>query len=342
MMTTSQTATALSHLRVLVVDDTRLTQHVINQQLHVGGYRQIKFAESPKEVREAIDQFHPHVIILDWMMPQVNGLSMTKMIRAHDRTTKFHTYVLMVTGKDGQDAMMQAFQEGVDDFIAKADVATQLLPRMLRADRFLNQWLQQNRQMTVLQERVQQQQQLITVDPISRLPTQQGFTLFFGKAIDTATSRNKGLSCLLLNITNIEQLKHVNTQQANQKLIQLFVDRLQRQLRVGDYVARTGTAEFTMLFQHEKNMEIPTLDRLEKSLNKLSLKTKDGFQTIEVKTAAATLLTDTFTEEWNVVNLQDFLREVILNELPLLNRIRHSWPTAKQTTQQTYDDYLFT
>lgn len=327
-------------MRILVIDDTRLSQHVIQQRLMDNGYTTIEFAESARDIRHRIKHYEPHVIILDWMMPGINGLSLTKMIRAQDKVNKTHTYVLMVTGKDSEAAMVQAFREGVNDFIAKADVAAQLAPRMIRATGVLNDWLRMQSQLDTMTDRLRNQAKLITVDPVSQLPSRQSFATYFNNALNGANSRNYGLTSLLICIANYTQLAQKLPPKALNQVVKLFSDKLSKQLRPTDFVARTDTAEFVALLQTTKDCDINTLDRIERALDKLSLKTKDGFHILEVKTASAKILTDAFAESWSEADLRHHLSGIARASLPISSRIRCEWPEV-ETREHSVTEYLF-
>lgn len=332
-----------ANLRILVIDDTRLTQHIVKQQLLENGYKHIVFAESPLEVRQHLNDFAPHIVLLDWMMPHVNGLALTKMIRARDKVKHTHTYVLMITGKDGHDAMMQAFQVGVDDFIAKADVASQLSPRLYRALSYLQQCQQRVRQMQVLRQQLQKQYELMTLDPATELPTLKGFERQFSKLVDIASARHQGLSCLLLRLTNYSALKSQLSEPALQTVLELFVGKLLKQLRPNDFVARTGDDEFSVLIPHAPDFYIASLDRVERSLDQLSVKTTEGFQILTIRTARAILTTDMVAEEMDQKKLREFLRKISVQPLPLAVRLRYKWPaTAAVNSEHSVQDFIFT
>lgn len=329
-------------IRVLIVDDARVSQHIIQQHLLDAGYKHIQCVNSPKEVREHIAHFAPQIIILDWMMPEINGLSLTKTIRAQDKVKNTHTYVLMITGKESQKAMMQAFQEGVDDFIGKADVASQLIPRMLRAQRTLTEWHERQALIGVLRNHLQEQKQLITIDPISQLPTLLGFKDQFSKSIETASARNQGMSCMLIHISNYEKLRNSVQPLAMQRIIRMFVEKVAKYVRPSDYLARTSAHEFTVIFLHDKGAEISTLDRIERGLNQVSLKTKEGFHTLEVRTANTSIVVDTFAEHWDNLELRHFLRQTALEKIPLVNRLHQEWPQNTEKRNRSMEDFIFT
>ena len=339
--TANKDAITAQTLRALIIDDTRLSQHVIQQQLLEGGYEHIRCIESPKEIRHHIETFAPNIILLDWMMPGVNGLSITRMIRAQDKIKQTHTYVFMITGKDDQESMMQAFQEGVDDFIPKSAVSTQLIPRMLRAQKMLNQFYFQRQHINALTLQVAQQKRLMTLDPVSKLPTHRGFQMAFNKAVDSASARNHGLSCMLVQISNYQDLKNRLPTPPLHRVIQHFTERLLKLYRPSDFVARTGVDEFAILMQHGKD-QITSLDRVERALDNFALKTKDGYHIIEINTANAHLQTETFADEWNETQLRQYLRRSAQDAIPLSNRLRLTWPHEDPIGRtQHMEDYIF-
>ena len=127
-----------SDLPILVVDDAKFSTTVITRNLKAGGYTNISHAVCAKDAI-IIQQENPaSIIIADWLMPEMDGLEMTKRIRQMEEASNRYTYVIMLTARDGIDALKHAFDEGVDDFVNKAAMQQQLLPRVFAAERLVN------------------------------------------------------------------------------------------------------------------------------------------------------------------------------------------------------------
>src|SRR5690554_5811251 len=136
-------------LSILVVDDARFSAAVIIRALKAAGYQNTLHVESAIDALEMVEQKTISIIIADWLMPEMDGLELTQRIRQLDEAKNRYTYIIMLTARDGIEAMKQAFDEGVDDFINKSAMQQQLLPRIFAAERLVNN---QNRLLRDTQE----------------------------------------------------------------------------------------------------------------------------------------------------------------------------------------------
>ena len=59
----------------------------------------------------------PKLLILDWMMPEIEGLELCRRIRADQRSA--YRYILLITAKDARQDLVSAFEAGADDYLTK-------------------------------------------------------------------------------------------------------------------------------------------------------------------------------------------------------------------------------
>ena len=101
---------------ILVVDDDRVTRHMISRALQNYGYEVID-AGNGAEAVERCRHEHPDMVLLDVNMPEMNGYEACSAIRHMARAEQLP--IAMLTGTDDVDAVERAFQAGATDFITK-------------------------------------------------------------------------------------------------------------------------------------------------------------------------------------------------------------------------------
>src|SRR5690606_37699196 len=109
-------------LSILVVDDARFSSALIGRTLAQAGYRDVRFAASAEQALEQIEARPASVLLADWLMPDIDGLQLTARVRQLDEMSDHYTYVMLLTGREGESALGEAFDCGVDDFISKAQL----------------------------------------------------------------------------------------------------------------------------------------------------------------------------------------------------------------------------
>jgi len=112
---------------VLVVDDHRLTRELLKAYLENAGYDTIE-AEDGQQALERVASHSPDLVLLDLLMPVLNGFEVCRRIKEDRRTTLLP--VIMVTGLEDFDAKMKALALGADDYINKPLNERELLMRV--------------------------------------------------------------------------------------------------------------------------------------------------------------------------------------------------------------------
>ena len=109
MLTNEQT-------NILIVDDDHVTRHLVTQILENSGYN-IYEAENGAEAVKLYEKVSPHIILMDVMMPVMDGYAACKEIR--NKANFLELPIIMLTGLDDVEAVKSALNAGATDFISK-------------------------------------------------------------------------------------------------------------------------------------------------------------------------------------------------------------------------------
>ena len=111
-------------MRILVIDDEAAIRNVLNMNLKSQGY-DIAEAATGKEGLDKASQFHPHLIILDLGLPDMDGYQVLKELRAW---TTIPIIILTVT--DDETLKVKLLDAGADDYLTKPFGLPELLARV--------------------------------------------------------------------------------------------------------------------------------------------------------------------------------------------------------------------
>jgi two-component system response regulator MprA len=101
-------------MRVLIIDDDRAVRDALRRAFTLDGY-DVHAADGGLEGLQRVDETRPDVIVLDVMMPDVDGLEVCRRVRsAGDRTP-----ILMLTARDATHDMVEGLNLGADDYLVK-------------------------------------------------------------------------------------------------------------------------------------------------------------------------------------------------------------------------------
>jgi two-component system response regulator MprA len=110
---------------VLLAEDDRAIRHALERALTLEGYR-VAAVSDGIEALAAIHREHPDVIVLDVMMPGVDGLQVCRVLRAEgDRTP-----ILMLTARVDTADRIEGLDAGADDYVAKPFEVEEVFARL--------------------------------------------------------------------------------------------------------------------------------------------------------------------------------------------------------------------
>ncbi len=110
--------------KILVVDDTRNVQLMLKDFLQTQDY-QVLTAYDGKEALDMVQKDDPDMILLDIMMPRMDGYQFISHLRKESSTP-----VIMITAKQQEEDVVKGFELGADDYITKPFRMRELLMRI--------------------------------------------------------------------------------------------------------------------------------------------------------------------------------------------------------------------
>lgn len=117
-------------IRVLVVDDNFLNVRLLEELLKTASY-EVATAMSGEAALEKLRQSRPDIVLLDVMMPGMDGYEVCRRIRQSEKTARLP--VIMVTALDKPTDREMGLAAGADDFLTKPVEDGVLFPAMRRA-----------------------------------------------------------------------------------------------------------------------------------------------------------------------------------------------------------------
>jgi len=117
----------MSSRKILVVEDETAIRDMLVFNLGRAGY-EVLGAGTAQEARSAIANRQPDVILMDWMLPDVSGLELTRQLKREPETREIP--VIMVTARGQEDDRVAGLEGGADDYITKPFSSRELQARI--------------------------------------------------------------------------------------------------------------------------------------------------------------------------------------------------------------------
>jgi two-component system, OmpR family, response regulator len=110
--------------RILVVDDERSIVDAVATALRYEGYA-VEEAFNGRDALDAVVREEPDLIVLDWMLPDVEGIEVGRRLRARG----FRSAILFLTAKDATENKVEALRAGGDDYVTKPFSLAEIVAR---------------------------------------------------------------------------------------------------------------------------------------------------------------------------------------------------------------------
>jgi diguanylate cyclase (GGDEF)-like protein len=241
---------------ILVVDDSRIVLAMVTDILEAEGYR-VRQAENGREALERVAQARPDLVVLDVMMPELDGYEVCQILREDPE----YLPILMITAKGELQDLVRGLEVGADDYVSKPFQPVELTARvksLLRIGMLQKRLHAQNLELQAKNQQLEAlAEQLDDVNKeLKRLSVTDGLTRAFNhrhfqERLKTEFSRAKRhgdpLACVMIDIDHFKRVNDTYGHPVGDRVLVRLVEILQDGIRGEDLVARYGGEEFVLL-----------------------------------------------------------------------------------------------
>jgi diguanylate cyclase (GGDEF)-like protein len=251
---------------VLIVDDDLSIRLLARKAMAKAGFS-VEEADSGKAALAAYQRLRPDIVLLDVMMPNMDGYEVCKELR--ELPGGSYISVVMMTGLEDIESINRAYQMGATDFVTKPInyiILGHRLRYMMRSQ--------------LAEEKVRR---LAYFDTLTGLPNRESFKERLGKAVVHARRHERQLATLFLDIDDFKRINDTLGHNVGDQLLRAVGKRLTKSVRCSDVigreesddlvvneeVARLGGDEFTVLLSEIQRPEDAAVvaERILKSLS---------------------------------------------------------------------------
>src|SRR6266700_1087542 len=224
----------------LVSEDDPISRNILKAWLHKWGF-EVTVAEDGMQAWEVVQQKDaPKLIILDWMMPGIDGIELCRKIRTQDSAV--YPYVLLLTAKDAKQDLINGLTAGADDYLTKPCNVNELRTRLNVGIRIL-------RLQGALLRKEEELRFEASHDRLTSL-WNRGAILDF---LDREVARAKRAGSIGVLMVDIDHFKSVNDSYghlAGDAVLKQVAQRLPHAVRSYDWVGRYGGEEFLVIISN--------------------------------------------------------------------------------------------
>jgi DNA-binding response OmpR family regulator len=119
-------------VKALIADDDTLMRTLTTHAVRERGHEVLE-ASDGEQALHIFAAEHPPLVIIDWNMPKLTGVDVTRLIRTSEWSRE--TFVVMLTARDAGEDLLAALDAGVDDYVTKPVMISHLRARIAIAER---------------------------------------------------------------------------------------------------------------------------------------------------------------------------------------------------------------
>jgi len=281
-------------LRYLVVDDDRSIQLLLKKLLSSAGHI-VHTASNGKEALAIAMETRPHLIITDWIMPEMDGVSFCRALRQ----TKVGrgVYLLLLTSMEDEARLVEAFEAGVDDYVVKP-INPRVLTARLRAGQRtirLQQEVESDREeirrfaaeLAMTNRRLQQ---AALMDPLTEVPNRRYAMDRMQQEWSAADRNDRPMACMVIDVDHFKSINDTHGHDVGDTVLRRVAETLKQTARMQDVIARLGGEEFLVLCPNtDSAAAAQCAERLRQSIQNLRVPNGTGELQVTISIGVAAL-----------------------------------------------------
>ena len=228
-------------MKILVADDDAMSRRLLQKTLERAGYEVVAVENGRLAQEELCRADGPRMALLDWEMPEVDGLGVCRAVRAH--RDKTYVYMVLLTSKETSDDKVEGLRSGADDYLTKPFHPEELKARLRTGQRILH-----------LEDRLVEAREEMrfkaTHDALTGLWNRGVITDLLNRELARAQREHKSTALLLCDIDHFKNINDTYGHPVGDEVLREVARRLLASVRSYDFVGRYGGEEFLIVLNN--------------------------------------------------------------------------------------------
>ena len=224
-------------MKVLIVEDDPISLKLLSGTLSQLNYDVVE-AKNGVEAWQILQQRTIRLVITDWVMPEMDGITLTRLIR--ETEMEGYIYIIVLTGRQGIENIVDGLDAGADDYLIKPFDPKELSSRLHIGARILD--LEQR-----LKGAYERMYELAMHDELTGLWNRRAFYTHAQSELERSERMVHALSILLLDIDHFKLVNDRYGHLVGDRALIMLAETITKNLRSYDRAGRWGGEEFIIL-----------------------------------------------------------------------------------------------
>lgn len=275
-------------MKALVADDDAASRILLQKVLTKWGYDVVTASGGEEAWKILTGDNPPDIVVLDWMMPELDGVEVCRRVRALDLSSP--PYLILLTSRSDKQDIATGLEAGAADYVQKPFDHDELRARLLVGRRFA----ELNRKLLDTQRELRRQ---ALTDPLTHIMNRRAILMRLSEEMARAPRQGLPLSIGMLDIDHFKSVNDEYGHAGGDYVLQAVVDRTLKALRPYDALGRVGGEEFLIVMPGvgHRDAEI-VLERIRKIVRATSIEIQGTELTVTVSIGGAVAARESMDE----------------------------------------------
>ncbi|HUX06381.1 MAG TPA: diguanylate cyclase [Acidobacteriota bacterium] len=267
-------------MKILIAEDDVTSRRLLEATLSKWGYEVVVCHDGQKAWEALQGDDAPRFAILDWMMPQLDGLELCRRVRQKEAGE--YTYIVLLTAKTQREDLITGMDAGADDYVTKPFNRQELRVRLRAGRRILE-----------LQEALinarDQMKDLASRDPLTGLWNRNEIFRILENELARAQREGKVLAVIMADLDHFKRINDTYGHLAGDSVLRATASRLRVATRPYDAVSRYGGEEFMFVINDCDNDNAAAIaERVRRSIESSPMDTSEGLLGVTMSLGVST------------------------------------------------------
>lgn len=219
-------------MKVIIADDEPVSRRMVRESLQRWGYDAVEAADGLTAWHEMQSESPPRMAVVDWMMPELDGLEFCRKIREREQYQPY-TYIILLTGKTRKEDTIRGLEAGADDFISKPFDRDILRARLMVGKRILD-----------LHTRLHH---AATHDALTNITNHGAILKLLEQSMARVERVREPISAIMIDLDHFKRVNDEYGHLAGDRILSEVALKIKDSIRAYDAVGRYGGEEFLVV-----------------------------------------------------------------------------------------------
>jgi diguanylate cyclase (GGDEF)-like protein len=256
-------------MKILIAEDDMISCRALEKNLREWGY-DVVAANDGEEAWALAKKNDIRLAILDWNMPGIDGIELSQKIRKkYQKEDSKYIYIILLTGRGGQDDIIQGLSTGADDYITKPYSFVELKYRVQNGERIIK-----NEDKRI---------KLANMDNLTKLWNRNRIFEFLDNELKRTERYGNSTGVIMIDIDHFKRINDRFGHLIGDKVLVEVANRLKKAIRPYDKIGRYGGDEFLVILPKCGDRDAKAVaERLYNSVSRQKIETDAGSLKINI------------------------------------------------------------